>query len=94
MIRRRRGRPTVTNNFHLQAIFHEIVSEAEEGNYAEIRMFKRTWTLMWRMCGKPEVTEYDEHESFMFDGRRYIQKTHGKPPSGILDWDSDDDDED
>lgn len=91
MIPRKRTRPSVLQNFQFQTIFHEIVSEAEQGNYAEIWLLKEKWRLMWRMCKYPEVTPYEEHDSFMFEGRRYVMREHEKPPSGILDLTSDDD---
>ena len=73
-------------NFTFQAIRHDILDEAERGNYAEILLLKTKWELMWRMCGKPPVepTE-DGDESFVFDKRRYIKKEPTKPPVGVLD---------
>ena len=53
MLRPKRRRLDPLENFSFQAIRHDILDEAERGNYATILLLKTKWELMWRMCGKP-----------------------------------------
>jgi hypothetical protein len=94
MLRPKRRRLDPLENFSFQAIRHDILDEAERGNYAEILLLKTKWELMWRMCGKPPVDSTDGcDEKFLFDKRWYIKKESSKPPAGVLDLTSDEDED-
>jgi hypothetical protein len=94
MTRRKRARPNAMTNYAFQTTKYEILAEAERQNVAEVWLLKTEWELMWRMCGKLPIEQMPEgDDSFVFESRRYVKKDHPKPPEGVLDLTTDDDEE-